>query len=412
MSAPYGELVVVLGDAHVGHRASDIPEKFKKMLSPDKMQHLVSTGNLCASETYDFMRTVAPKMHAVRGDMDDYSSSQTSAEEIVFEVGEFRIGVCHGHQVVPWGDHDALGLVSRRLDVDILLTGHTHASEVFESEGTWFINPGSITGAYTPLRDNVRPSFAVLSIQGGTVKLYLYELNEVSGEVDIKRAKFSKPSKNTPLPPSLTLTPEKPKAIPSGNLQATLQFPQQNQILHRTEATATNSKSTEIQKNLERTSAAPKRTMEKDDGQTEVDSSFVQKRSPPASSPMPTLITKVDKELGLVPDSLNYPNEQQQEENSSYHIQESTEKLKFEDETIQEVQNSMEESKISFSEDDLGLSTLRIKEQSIEEVDDVETQFQEQHHSETEEAHDVVGSFPQTHRVDKNELTEETWDDV
>jgi vacuolar protein sorting-associated protein 29 len=196
MSAPYGELVVVLGDAHVGHRAIDIPDKFRKMLTPDKMQHLVSTGNLCSSDTYDFCRSVAPRMHAVRGDMDDYSSSMTSAEELVFEVGEFRLGVCHGHQIVPWGDREALGLLARRLDVDILITGHTHVCEAFEVDGTWFVNPGSITGAYTPLRDEVRPSFVLLSIQANTVKLYMYELNAVSGEVDITRGKFTKPSKN------------------------------------------------------------------------------------------------------------------------------------------------------------------------------------------------------------------------
>jgi len=195
MSAPYGELVVVLGDAHVGHRASDIPDKFKKMLAPDKMQYLVSTGNLCASETYEFCKAVAPRMYAVKGDMDDYSSSMTSAEEVVFEVGEFKIGVCHGHQVVPWGDRDALGLLARRLDVDILITGHTHECEAFEIEGTWFVNPGSVTGAYTPLRDEVRASFVLLSIQANTVKLYMYELNAVSGEVDIRRARFTKASK-------------------------------------------------------------------------------------------------------------------------------------------------------------------------------------------------------------------------
>ena len=33
-------------------------------------------------------------------------------------------------QVVPWGDMDALGLLQRKLDVDILVTGHTHEFKV------------------------------------------------------------------------------------------------------------------------------------------------------------------------------------------------------------------------------------------------------------------------------------------
>jgi predicted phosphodiesterase len=54
----------------------------------------------------------------------------------------------HGHQIVPWGDAHSLAMFQRQLDVDILITGHTHRNEVNEYEGKWFINPGSITGSY------------------------------------------------------------------------------------------------------------------------------------------------------------------------------------------------------------------------------------------------------------------------
>jgi putative phosphoesterase len=48
----------------------------------------------------------------------------------VTQIGDIRVGVCHGHQVVPWGDKEALAILQRQLDVDILVTGHTHAFEV------------------------------------------------------------------------------------------------------------------------------------------------------------------------------------------------------------------------------------------------------------------------------------------
>lgn len=35
-------------------------------------------------------------------------------EQKVVNVGQFRIGVCHGHQVVPWGDPEALAMVSEK----------------------------------------------------------------------------------------------------------------------------------------------------------------------------------------------------------------------------------------------------------------------------------------------------------
>lgn len=40
-------LVLALGDLHIPHRAADLPAKFKSMLVPGKIQHIVCTGNLC-----------------------------------------------------------------------------------------------------------------------------------------------------------------------------------------------------------------------------------------------------------------------------------------------------------------------------------------------------------------------------
>ena len=72
-------------------------------------------------------------------------------EQKVVTVGQFRIGMCHGHQVVPWGDTESLAMVQRQLDVDILISGHTHKFDAFEHENKFYINPGSATGAYNPL---------------------------------------------------------------------------------------------------------------------------------------------------------------------------------------------------------------------------------------------------------------------
>ena len=46
---------------------------------------------------------------------------------------------------------ESLALVCRQLDVDILISGHTHKFEAYEHEGKFFINPGSVTGAWNAL---------------------------------------------------------------------------------------------------------------------------------------------------------------------------------------------------------------------------------------------------------------------
>lgn len=37
------------------------------------------------------------------------------------------------------------------MDVDLLVTGHTHRFDAFEREGRFFVNPGSATGAWSPV---------------------------------------------------------------------------------------------------------------------------------------------------------------------------------------------------------------------------------------------------------------------
>ena len=48
-------LVLALGDLHIPHRAPDLPAKFKSMLVPGKIQHIICTGNLCIKVCDFFM---------------------------------------------------------------------------------------------------------------------------------------------------------------------------------------------------------------------------------------------------------------------------------------------------------------------------------------------------------------------
>lgn len=103
-------LVLVLGDLHIPHRASALPSKFKKLLVPGRIQHILCTGNLCTKETLDYLKTLASDVHVVRGEFDE---NLNYPEQKVVTVGQFRIGVCHGHQVIPWGDQESLALINR-----------------------------------------------------------------------------------------------------------------------------------------------------------------------------------------------------------------------------------------------------------------------------------------------------------
>ncbi|GAA5885684.1 hypothetical protein JCM16303_003113 [Sporobolomyces ruberrimus] len=141
-------LVLVLGDLHIPNRSHDLPSKFKKLLVPGKISQILSTGNITDLETWDYLKSVSPDLRGVRGDWDETNRLPPS---MIVQHGPLRLGVIHGHQVVPLGDPEMLAATARKMDVDVLISGGTHRFEAFESDNRFFLNPGSATGAFSPL---------------------------------------------------------------------------------------------------------------------------------------------------------------------------------------------------------------------------------------------------------------------
>lgn len=192
----HGELVLLVGDAH----GRDIHEKFRKILVPGKIHHTVVTGNVTPDQL-DFLRSVAPRIHVVRGEND---VDTTIPDVKVLTVGGFKIGACHGDQLVPWGDRRSLQQIQRRLGVDVLVTGHTHVSSYYESDGKCIINPGSLTGAPSPLvavtGDSTAaalglaepiPSFVLMSVEAARIDIFTYQLipSTIGGPAQLKISK-------------------------------------------------------------------------------------------------------------------------------------------------------------------------------------------------------------------------------
>jgi vacuolar protein sorting-associated protein 29 len=176
----FGELVLLIGDLHIPQRSVDLPEKFKELLVPGKVQHILCTGNIGNREHTDWLKGLASNVHIVRGDFDEGVSLP---EQKVVTIGEWKIGIIHGHQVIPWGDKEALSNTQRMMDCELLVSGHTHASSTESLDGKYFINPGSATGAYSSLTSDVRPSFIIIALQGREATSFLYELVDDSVSV-------------------------------------------------------------------------------------------------------------------------------------------------------------------------------------------------------------------------------------
>lgn len=190
-------------------------------------------GGNYVQEVHDYLKSLCADVHVTRGEYDDDSRYP---ETKLLSIGAFKLGICHGHQVtmfklcfafgrpvvllilswqnrscgsvllgwssslvltdahaqvVPWGDLDSLAMLQRQLDVDILITGHTHQFKAYKHEGGVIINPGSATGAYSSITYDVNPSFVLMDIDGMRVVVYVYEL--IDGEVKVDKIDFKKP---------------------------------------------------------------------------------------------------------------------------------------------------------------------------------------------------------------------------
>ena len=121
--------------------------------------------HLCNQETYDYLRSICSDVTVVQGDVDERAWPDTR----VVTLGDLRVGLCHGHQVVPAGDRDAVAMLQREMDADVLVLGGSHAFEAYKHEGRFVINPGSATGAFHPLLKDPVPGFVLLDIDGTKV---------------------------------------------------------------------------------------------------------------------------------------------------------------------------------------------------------------------------------------------------
>eukprot|EP00467_Chlorarachnion_reptans_P000057 CAMPEP_0114523450 /NCGR_PEP_ID=MMETSP0109-20121206/21296_1 /TAXON_ID=29199 /ORGANISM="Chlorarachnion reptans, Strain CCCM449" /LENGTH=203 /DNA_ID=CAMNT_0001704763 /DNA_START=190 /DNA_END=801 /DNA_ORIENTATION=+ len=193
----FGELVLVLGDLCIPNRKAKLPDEFKTLLVPGKIKHVLCTGNVCSKSMDQYLRNLvvgnATNVHIVRGDMDE---NKAYPETKVVKIGGFKIGLCHGHQLVPTAHVESLLDLQRKLDVDILITGHTHETEVYANDKKYLINPGSVTGASTYNGKECTPSFILMAIKGDNVVTFVYELkfdpNTNEQKVKVSKSEFSK----------------------------------------------------------------------------------------------------------------------------------------------------------------------------------------------------------------------------
>ena len=181
------ELVLIVSDLFIPLRTPEIDAQFRSILLPNKIQHVLCLGNVGNQETFDWLHSLSSDFHAIRG---DYDINKNLPEKLSIQIGNFKIGMIHGHQIIPMGDLEILSNVQRELDCDILASGYTHQLSVNLKENKLYLNPGSISGALSPLNEDCIPSFILMVLQGEDATIYSYVLSDKTKKFEVGQMEY------------------------------------------------------------------------------------------------------------------------------------------------------------------------------------------------------------------------------
>ncbi|MFX1393260.1 MAG: YfcE family phosphodiesterase [Promethearchaeota archaeon] len=188
---------LAIGDSHIPRRAKGIPkkilDKLEELTEVQPFNYIFFTGDLInAPEFIDFLnQRTNEDIFIVIGNMDFYGGNRNAPVyhelKIPFYDGEnIIIGLTHGAQIQPRGDHLQLENLAIEKNFNILIIGHTHKEELFLTKtGILLLNPGSVTGAWSFVASGI-PSFSVININEQkkeiTIKFFLLDkkINEIS----------------------------------------------------------------------------------------------------------------------------------------------------------------------------------------------------------------------------------------
>ena len=190
-----------LGDSHIPRRAKSVPDKIiERLTNTELFDYTFFTGDVIkAPEFIKFLEkiTKTPKnLFFVIGNMDYYGGNRNSPVfqelKLLFPDGDnITVGLTHGAQIQPRGDHMQLETLAFKKSYNILITGHTHKEEIFLTDKVLLLNPGSVTGAWSFVASGI-PSFIVLKIREDTkeINLSLFQLDNKTQKISELKSYF------------------------------------------------------------------------------------------------------------------------------------------------------------------------------------------------------------------------------
>lgn len=131
-------LIGLISDTHIPDRAKVIPQNVIDAFNDVDL--ILHAGDLTSLSVIEELEKIAPVM-AVQGNMDRVNGINLPKAKTL-EVEGVKIGLIHG-EVYPRADTQQLVYLAKELDVDILVSGHSHQPKIEKKDGVLLVNPGS-----------------------------------------------------------------------------------------------------------------------------------------------------------------------------------------------------------------------------------------------------------------------------
>ncbi len=140
----------VISDTHIPGNCETIPDKIKEYFKGVDM--IIHAGDITELCVLDELALIAPRVEAVRGNMDLHPPSNKLPLKKIIIAEKFKIGVIHG----SGAPKNLMKRVANEFkNVDVIIFGHSHIPVNEVSNGVLFFNPGSATDTVTAMERTI-----------------------------------------------------------------------------------------------------------------------------------------------------------------------------------------------------------------------------------------------------------------
>ncbi|SHE57281.1 hypothetical protein SAMN02745164_00713 [Marinitoga hydrogenitolerans DSM 16785] len=138
--------VLLISDIHIPTRSR---YEYLEKINYSNYDYILATGDFVEEDVIFYFKAQKPIFYGVFGNVDYYDVKYTLPEKRIIKLGNYNIGMIHGHQA-GWGDPTKL--IKRFQNIDILVYGHSHRKDDKNINGIRCINPGAFCeGSYAEL---------------------------------------------------------------------------------------------------------------------------------------------------------------------------------------------------------------------------------------------------------------------